>query len=283
MGRFLTNTLISDSAYFSKFKCFKAPLTVNETEAWKERHSCAQPMAPFEDQLFFVSKDENISFINSDAIESVTLNSNHEKDDRILRFIVHHALSIYLEDRGLQRCRNFYSHKRYMTTVTGRFDVSYNVFTGIAPIVFFRQGCCLITLKPEANIFTKVKSVEDLVGPEKFYLITLCDICPEGATCENVQHKISHYCKANKRRIHMVDITGKEFDCPSNVVRIESSPRTMKGEYGRILERTAPKTFQEYQFLSKIIDEVSEEGSFVLNLGIGITFSRLILRGNHVE
>jgi len=282
MGRFLTNILISNTPYFSEFKCLKAPLTVDEKEAWKKRHSYSQPMAPFKNELFFVSTDENITFIDGNAVQDVTLTCDQEKDYRILRFLVKQALKIHLEKHGFQPFRNFYSHNRYMTTIIGRFNVPYDVFSGITPLVFFRQGYCLISLKPETKIFTKVKSLKNVAYLEQKFFITLCNLCPESNTCGNLQHKVSRYLKANKR-MHMVDITGKSFDCPISMVRIESSPRDLRGEYGRILERTAPRTSEEYGFLSQLINEISDKNILILNLGVDVTFSRLTVGGNNVE
>jgi hypothetical protein len=169
-----------------------------------------------------------------------------------------------------------------MTTIIGRFSVPYNVFSGITPVVFFRQGYCLISLKPGARIFTKVKSLKDVAYLEQEFFITLCDLCPESSTCGNVQHKVSRYLKANER-MYMVDITGKAFDCPISMVRIESSPRDLRGEYGRILERTATRTSEEYVFVSQLINKISAKNVLILNLGADVTFSRLILGGNNID
>ncbi|MEM2112077.1 MAG: hypothetical protein QXX08_09420 [Candidatus Bathyarchaeia archaeon] len=282
MGRFLTNILISTAPCFSEFKCLKAPLTVDEKEAWRERHSYLQPMAPFKNELFFVSMDENIPFIDGNAVQDVTLTCNQEEDYKILRFLVKQALKIQLEKHGFQSFRNFYSHNRYMTTIIGRFNVPYDVFLGITPTISFKQGYCLISLKPGAKIFTQVKSVKDVAYLEQKFFITLCNLCPESSACENTQHKVSRYVRANKR-MYMVDITGKAFDCPSSMVRVESSPRDLRGEYGRILERTAPRTSKEYEFLSQLINEISEKDILTLNLGVDVTFSKLVIGGANVE
>ena len=277
MARFLTNVMISMEPYFLQFNCFKAPLTIEETEAWKRRHRYAQPMVPSENFLFFVSKEGVPSFVNRKTVEMVTLSSNIEEHYRILRFLVHQALKIFFESRRFSKWRNFYSKKDYMTTIKGRFGLSYNVFNGVRPRVFFENGYCIIAFDFSSKIFTRFPTnLKDFDTLKKFFLITLCEDCPESSTCKNIQHKVSRFVRFDRSRVFMVDIEGKEFDCPFSNIRIESSPRVMKGEYTRILRRTAPTTFGEYQFLFELVNNLSG-GNFILDLGSDIAFSWLEL------
>ena len=277
MVRFLTNVMISVEPLFSQFNCFRVPLVIEEREAWKRRHQYAQPMAPSENYLFLVSKEILPSFINNKAIEKVILNSNVEKHYRILRFLVLQALKILFESQNFSKWRNFYSKKDYMATIKGRFGLLYNVFNGVEPRVFFENGYCMIAFDYSSKIFTRFPtSLESLDAVKKFFLLTLCENCQESSTCENVQHKVSKFLRIDHPRVFMSDIEGKEFDCPVSNVRIESSPRIMKGEYTRILRQTAPTTFEEHQFLYDLVNNLSG-GSFVLDLGSDIAFSWLEL------
>jgi len=74
----------------------------------------------------------------------------------------------------------------------------------------------------------------------------------------------------------MIDVEENKFNCPISNVRVESNPKVMKGEYTRILRRTALTTFEEYHFLSKLVNTLSE-GNFILDLGRDIAFSWLKL------
>jgi len=164
-----------------------------------------------------------------------------------------------------------------MATIKGRFGLLYNVFNGVEPRVFFENGYCMIAFDYSSKIFTRFPtSLESLDAVKKFFLLTLCENCQESSTCENVQHKVSKFLRIDHPRVFMSDIEGKEFDCPVSNVRIESSPRIMKGEYTRILRQTAPTTFEEHQFLYDLVNNLSG-GSFVLDLGSDIAFSWLEL------
>lgn len=282
MGKFLTNVLMSDIACFSKFRCLKAPLIVDEKEAWKKRHFFLQPMAPFENYLFFFSKSEKIPFIDSGKIRDVILTSNRSKDYRVLRFLVSQALKICLEGQGFQKFGNFYSHNRYMEEIIGRFGLSYNVLSGITPMVSFKEGYCLISLRPTARIFAEIRSSsKSLFESARQFVITLCNKCPECKSCENADHKASR-CQKISGRVSMSDVAGKIFDCPSSMVRIETGPHDLAGEYVRILERTASRTSDEYEFLSQLITQISMNGKITLSLGIDVPFSRLIIEGEPV-
>ena len=279
MARFLTNVMISIEPYFSQFNCFKAPLEIEEREAWKRRHQYAQSMAPSEKFLFFVSKESPPSFINDKAIAKVTLNSNVGEHYRILRYLVHQALKIFFESREFSKWRSLYSKEDYMTTIKGRFGLSYNVFNGVKPRVFFENGYCMIAFDYSSMIFTRFPTMSARKYPDalkKFFLITLCEDCLESSTCKNIHHKVSKFLRLEHSRVFMVDIEGKEFDCPVSNIRIESNPRVMKGEYTRILRRTAPTTFEEHQFVFELVNSLSG-GNFILDLGRDIAFSWLEL------
>ena len=56
----------------------------------------------------------------------------------------------------------------------------------------------------------------------------------------------------------------------------ESNPRVMRGEYARILRQTAPTTYEEQNFVSELVNSLSED-AFTLNLGRPISFSWLEL------
>lgn len=277
MVRFSTNVMISVEPLFSRFNCFEAPLTIEERIAWKRRHQYAQPMVPSENSLFFVSEDILPSFINNTAIEKVILNSNVEEHYRILRLLVHQALKILFESRSFSKWSYFYSKKDYMTTIQGRFGLSYNVFNGVKPRVFFEDGYCMIAFDYSSKIFTRFPTnLRSFDAVKYLFLLTLCEECPESSTCENIQHKVSKFLRMDNPRVFMFDLEGKEFDCPVSSVRIESRPRVMKGEYTRILRRTAITTSEEHQFLLEFVNNVSG-GNFVLNLGSDIAFSWLEL------
>ena len=279
MASFLTNIMISLEPHFSQFNCFRAPLKIDERDAWKERHKYTQPMVPSENFLFFVSKKSPPSFIDTEAIVEVTLNSNDEEHYRILRYLVHQTLRIFLVSKGLSEWNNFYTKKEFMTSINGRFGRTYNIFNGIRHTVFFEEGYCLIAFNQSSKIFTKLptsdiqKTIDTL---RKFSLITLCEDCKETNVCQNVHHKVSKFSRLEDSRVFMVDIEGREFDCPVSSVRIESNPRVMKGEYARILRRTALTTSEEQHFVSELVNSLSK-GDFKLDLGKEICFSWLKL------
>jgi len=277
MARFLTNVMISKKPYFLEFDCFKAPLLIEEKEAWKKRHQYDQPMAPSGNFLFFVSKEDLPSFIDDKAVVNVRLNSNVPEQYRILRFLVHQALKILFESRGFSKWRAFYSKKDYMRTIEGRFGLLYNVFNGVKPRVFFENGYCMIAFEHSSMIFTRLPSAGNFeIFKGKLYLITICENCKESSTCENIQHEVSRFSRLEKPRVFIVDIEGKEFDCPISSVRIESTPMIMKGEYARVLHLTTPTTSEESQFLFELVNILSE-GDFILDLGRNIDFSWLEL------
>jgi len=276
VARFLTNVMISDKPYFLQFSCFKAPLVIDEKEAWKRRHQYAQPMVPSENFLFFVSRKDSPPFIDDKAINEVTLNSNIKDDYRILRYLVHQALKIFFESSEFQKWRSFYSKKDHMTTIKGRFGLSYNVFNGVKPKVFFENGYCMIPFEYSSMIFTRLHTPKDFEPLKKLFLITLCEDCPESSDCENIKHKVSKFLRQSSSRVFMIDVEENKFNCPISSVRVESNPKVMKGEYTRILRRTALTTFEEYHFLSKLVSTLSE-GNFILDLGRDIAFSWLKL------
>jgi len=275
MVRFRTNVMISNKPYFLKFACFKAPLMIEEREAWKRRHDYNQAMAPLESSLFFVSKKDTPSFINDKQIDEVSLNSDADRDRRILNFLVHQALKILLESNGFTKWWSFYSKKDYMMKISGRFGLSYDVFNGVKPRVSFENGYSLIAFEYGSMIFARFPtSLADRDALKELYLVTLCDDCRESSTCKYTSHKASKLLRVSQSRVFMIDVEGKEFNCPITDVRIESNPRTMKGEYARILRSTAPTTYDEHQFLFDCINAISG-GNLVLNLGVGIAFSWL--------
>ena len=276
MAKFLTNVMISEEPYFAQFDCFKAPLLIEEREAWRRRHQHIQPMAPSENYLFFVSQKDLPSFVNENLIDRVALHASLKEHSRILRFLVHQALKILFESRGFSKWRRLYSKKNYMSPIRGRFGLSYNVFSGVQPNVSFEDGHCMIAFPYSSKIFTRLRLIKDPDVFQKLLLITLCEDCLESTTCKNIQHKISRLLRLVGSRVFLRDIEGKEFDCPLSNVRIESNPRIMKGEYTRILRQTAPSTFEEHQFLSNLVSSLSGR-DLVLDLGRDITFSWLEL------
>jgi hypothetical protein len=166
-----------------------------------------------------------------------------------------------------------------MTTIPGRFGLSFNIFKGIKPTVSFENGYCMIAFEYSSMIFTRLPTISNSEYPdvlEKFFLITLCEDCPESSICKNVHHKVSKFLRLEHSKVFMVDIEGKEFDCPVSNVRIESNPRVMKGEYTRILRQTAPTTSEEHQFVFELVDSLSG-GNFILDTGRDVAFSWLEL------
>ncbi|MDH5439472.1 MAG: hypothetical protein OEY31_02565 [Candidatus Bathyarchaeota archaeon] len=268
--------MISDEPWFLRFGCLSAPLMIEEKEAWKRRHEYPQPIVPSRKILYFVSKEDSPIFIDKEAIDEVTLNSNAKDHYNILRFLVHQALKILFELNDFSKWRGFYSKRDYMAAVSGRFGLNYSVFSGVIPRAFFENGYCMIAFDYGSMVFARFSRTIDRDILKKLFLITLCEDCPESYSCPNTRHKVSRFSRLGNTRVFMVDIEGGKFGCPDSYVRVESSPRVMKGEYSRILRLTAPTTAKEQQFVSDLIKTVSRD-DFKLNLGRDFAFSWLEL------
>jgi len=258
MGRYKSNIMITDQPYFVEFNCFRAPLLIVERDAWKRRYEYRSPMVPSEKFLYFTDPTLNITFIDGKEIESISV--NWRDYFFILQKLVHSALKILFEDKMFVRYKGTYIHPTFKQEFS-RLGVTYTIFNGVRPIVSFQGGYGIIKLPLESKIFLEVRGT---VSQE--WVVALCDICDKKHECENVKHKISRIQARKKRIIMLKDIDGLEFECPSEMVRIEARPQVMKGEYAAILTRTSLRTRDESALVSTILDMLSSNrGKIVLS------------------
>ena len=258
MGRFTTNILISEKPHFEDFKCVKALLSVSETEAWNLRYKYRSPMAVSEKHMFYTDQTLKLDFIDTTKVREASLNP--KKHLFVLRNLVHSAIRILFEDNMFTYRKGVLVHPKFMKPFT-RHGTTYAIFNGINPTVAFRKGYGIIKLRPVSKIFLKIPKI-----PLEEWVITLCDICDKSPRCTSKKHKISKVISISGKKLFLKDINGLELVCPANMVRVEASPKTMKGSYAGVLARTALTVKEESAFVSHVINLISsEENGVILN------------------
>ena len=258
MGRFTTNILISEKPYFEDFKCVRAPLTVNETEAWNLRYKYHSPMVVSEKYMFYTDQGLKLDFVDRTKARKVSLNPKRHLSE--LRTLVKSAIRILFEDSMFTYRRGVLVHPKFMKPFT-RHGTTYTIFNGINPTVAFRNGYGIVKLRPVSKVFLKMPKI-----PLGEWVITLCDICYESPKCPSKKHKICKVVSMSGKKLFLKDINGLELVCSANMVRVEASPKTMKGSYAGVLARTTSTVKEESVFVSDVISLVSsEEKGVILN------------------
>lgn len=258
MGRFTTNVLISEKPYFEEFKCIRAPLTVNETEAWNLRYKYHSPMAVSEKHMFYTDQGLKLDFVDDTKARKVSLNPKKHLSE--LRTLVKSAIRILFEENMFTYRRGVLVHPKFMKPFT-RHGTTYAIFNGINPTVAFRNGYGIVKLRPVSKVFLKMPKI-----PLGEWVITLCDNCDKSPQCPSKKHKICRAVSMSGKKLSLKDIDGLELVCPANMVRVEASPKTMKGLYAGVLARTALTVKEESAFVSDVINLVSsEEKGVILN------------------
>ena len=272
MGRFTTNILISEKPHFEDFKCVKALLSVSETEAWNLRYKYRSPMAVSEKHMFYTDQTLKLDFIDTTKVREASLNP--KKHLFVLRNLVHSAIRILFEDNMFTYRKGVLIHPKFMKPFT-RHGTTYAIFNGINPIVTFQNGYGIIKLRPTSKIFLEVPKI-----PLESWVITMCDICDKHLQCPNIRHKISKVISISRKKLFLEDIDGLKFACPVDTVRVEASPRTMRGSYLGVLARTALTMKEESTFISQVIDLISsEEGGVILNFDSDLQIEFNLLEG----
>jgi hypothetical protein len=256
MVRYKTNILSSAESAFSEFRCYRSPLLITEADAWKRRYEYDSPMIPFGNSLYFTDKSLEITFINAEIIENVSLNPTEHSF--LLQKLLHSALRILFEDRMFTRCKGVYITPRFMGDFN-RLGTTYTIFKAVNPVVSFRNGQGLIKLVLGSKIFITRPPI-----PSE-WVVTLCDLCSNKIRCSNVKHKISRVESVDGDNIRLGDIDGLRFVCQSRMVRIEARPEILRSEYGSILARTSVKTSEESQQVSAIVDMLSTNNAVIIS------------------
>jgi len=156
-----------------------------------------------------------------------------------------------------------------------RHGTTYAIFNGINPTVAFQNGYGIIKLRPVSKIFLEVSRI-----PLGSWVITMCEICNKNLQCTNKKHKISEVISISGKKLFLEDIDGLKFDCPADMVRVEASPKAMRGLYVGVLARTALTMKEELAFISQVIDLLSsEEKGVVLNFDNDLQIGFNLLEG----